>query len=110
MVILQVVKIRPDYTLVLRGMDCRVMTNHASNTTPCYLPDVSDEYDPVKVRPEADHRCEVYRRVNSPDTVLLCDGCNLGYHMECLTPPTLEVPLGEWFCLNHPDRSAARPQ
>ena len=44
---------------VLRGRDGRVMTDHARNTAPCYLPDVSDEYDPPKVRPEADHKCEV---------------------------------------------------
>ena len=55
-VILQAIRIKPDYTLVLRGMDGQVMTDHARNTAPCYLPDVSDEYDLAKVRPEADHR------------------------------------------------------
>ena len=73
------------------------MSAHARNTAPCYLPDVSDEYDVAKVRPEADHRCEVCRRIDSPDTMLLCDGCNLGYHMECLTTPMLEVPMKDWY-------------
>ena len=95
---------------MLRGRDSRVMTDHARNTAPCYLPDVSDEYDPAKVCPEADHRCEVCRRIDSPDTMLLRDGCNLGYHMECLTPPMLEVPMGDWYCPNYPDRTAARSQ
>ena len=107
-VILQVIQIKPDYTLVLRGRDGRVMTDHARNTARCYLPDVSDEYGPAKVRWEADHRCEVCRRVDSPGTMLLYDGCNLGYHMECLTPPMLEVPKGEWDNLNHLDRTGAR--
>ena len=49
-IILQIIWIKPDYTLVLRGRD-----------GPCYLPDVSDEYDPARVEPEADHRCEVVR-------------------------------------------------
>ena len=102
------IRIKPDYTLVLRGRDGRVMTDHACNTAPCYLPDVSDENDPEKVRPEADHRCEVCRRVDSPDTMSLCDGCDLGYHMECLSPPMLAVPMGEWYCPSHPDRAAAR--
>ena len=44
------IRIKPDYTLVLRGRDGRVMTDHARNTALCYLPDVSDEYDPRKVR------------------------------------------------------------
>ena len=70
------------------------MTDHARNTAPCCLPDVSDEYDTAKVRPKTDHQYEVCGRVDSLDTMLLCDGSNLGYHMECLTPPMLEVPLG----------------
>ena len=48
-VLLQVIQIKPDYTLVLRGWDGRVITDHARNRTPCYLLDVSDEYDPAKV-------------------------------------------------------------
>ena len=46
-VILHVIQIKPDYTQVLRGTDGRLMTDHARNTAPCYLPDVSDEYDPA---------------------------------------------------------------
>ena len=46
-VTLQVVQIKLDYTMVLRGRDGRMMTDHARNTAPCYLPDVSDEYDPA---------------------------------------------------------------
>ena len=107
---LLVIRIKPDYTLVLRGRDGRVMTDHARNKASCYLSDVGDEYNPTKVRPEADHRCEVCRRVDSPDTMLLCDGCNFGYHMECLSPPMLEVSLGEWYCPSHPDKAAARSQ
>jgi PHD and RING finger domain-containing protein 1 len=30
--------------------------------------------------------------------MLLCDGCDLGYHLECLDPPMDTVPLEEWFC------------
>ena len=109
-VILQVIHNKPDYTLVQRDRDGRVITDHARNTAPCYLPDVSDEYDLAKVRPEADHHREVCHRIDNPNTMLLCDGCNLGCHMECLTPPMLEVPMGEWYCPNHPDRTAARSQ
>ena len=108
--ILQVIHIKPDYTLVLRGRDSRVMTDHARDMAPCYLQDVIDEYDPAKVRLEADHRCEECRRIDSPDTMLLCDGCNLGYHMECLTSSMLEVPKGERYCPIHPDRAAACSQ
>ena len=102
-IILQIIEIKPDYALVLRGRDGRIINDHARNTAPCYLPDVSDEYDPARVRPEADHSCELCHRIDNPDTMLLCDGCNMGFHMKCTTPPVTEVPLGEWCCPNHPN-------
>ncbi len=31
--------------------------------------------------------------------MLLCDGCDQGYHIECLTPPLSHIPIGNWFCV-----------
>ncbi|XP_037697979.1 PHD and RING finger domain-containing protein 1 isoform X4 [Choloepus didactylus] len=42
--------------------------------------------------------CEVCGRSDREDRLLLCDGCDAGYHMECLDPPLHEVPVDEWFC------------
>ncbi|XP_029895849.1 PHD and RING finger domain-containing protein 1 isoform X5 [Aquila chrysaetos chrysaetos] len=42
--------------------------------------------------------CEVCGRSDHEDRLLLCDGCDAGYHMECLNPPLSEVPVDEWFC------------
>nr|XP_009939383.1 PREDICTED: PHD and RING finger domain-containing protein 1 [Opisthocomus hoazin] len=42
--------------------------------------------------------CEVCGRSDREDRLLLCDGCDAGYHMECLNPPLSEVPVEEWFC------------
>ncbi|XP_074227413.1 PHD and RING finger domain-containing protein 1 isoform X1 [Camelus bactrianus] len=42
--------------------------------------------------------CEVCGRSDREDRLLLCDGCDAGYHMECLDPPLQEVPVNEWFC------------
>merc|ERR1712198_218212 len=42
--------------------------------------------------------CEVCGRCDREDQMLLCDGCDLGFHMECLTPPLTRVPIEEWFC------------
>ncbi|XP_073073491.1 PHD and RING finger domain-containing protein 1 isoform X3 [Manis javanica] len=42
--------------------------------------------------------CEVCGRSNREDRLLLCDGCDAGYHMDCLEPPLQEVPVDEWFC------------
>lgn len=42
--------------------------------------------------------CEVCGASDREDRLLLCDGCDAGYHMECLTPPLDAVPVEEWFC------------
>lgn len=33
------------------------------------------------------------------EVMLLCDRCNKGWHMYCLSPPLESVPLGNWYCL-----------
>lgn len=42
--------------------------------------------------------CEVCHQSDREDRMLLCDGCDCGYHLECLSPPMNEVPMEEWFC------------
>ncbi|XP_052270447.1 protein SCAF11-like [Dreissena polymorpha] len=42
--------------------------------------------------------CEVCGQCDREDRMLLCDGCDAGYHLECLTPPLSSVPVDEWFC------------
>ncbi|XP_059045610.1 PHD and RING finger domain-containing protein 1-like [Achroia grisella] len=66
--------------------------------------------EPVKVverRPSVDllviedpTMCEVCGRTNDEETMLLCDGCDLGFHMQCLSPPLTEVPTDQWLCPN----------
>ncbi|XP_073950182.1 E3 ubiquitin-protein ligase UHRF1-like isoform X2 [Choristoneura fumiferana] len=33
-----------------------------------------------------------------PEKIVLCDECNKGYHMICLTPPLVALPEEEWYC------------
>ncbi|XP_037087417.1 PHD and RING finger domain-containing protein 1-like [Pollicipes pollicipes] len=42
--------------------------------------------------------CEVCGRCDREDRLLLCDGCDAGYHLDCLEPPLDAVPVDEWFC------------
>lgn len=60
---------------------------------------------PVIIRPPVEEQiqedatfCEICQQCDREDRMLLCDGCDLGYHLECLTPPMTEVPMDEWFC------------
>jgi PHD-finger len=38
------------------------------------------------------------RRTTVLETLLLCDRCDRAYHMDCLVPPLLAVPEGDWHC------------
>ncbi|GIL64960.1 hypothetical protein Vafri_18816 [Volvox africanus] len=43
-----------------------------------------------------------------PDTILLCDICDEGYHMACLEPPLKAVPDGDWHCPSCSTKKAAK--
>ena len=45
-----------------------------------------------------DESCQVCAGSHDEHLLLLCDGCDKGYHTSCLTPPLLAVPEGEWLC------------
>lgn len=32
------------------------------------------------------------------EEMLLCDKCDVGWHMSCLEPPLTTVPVGNWYC------------
>ncbi|WVQ84008.1 hypothetical protein IAT38_006153 [Cryptococcus sp. DSM 104549] len=43
--------------------------------------------------------CEICRGEHNGDKILLCDGCDRGFHTYCLDPPLSAVPSNEeWFC------------
>ena len=39
--------------------------------------------------------CEVCR---DGGDLICCDGCVNSYHLDCLSPPLREIPVGRWFC------------
>ncbi|KAH8922906.1 JmjC-domain-containing protein, partial [Atractiella rhizophila] len=43
--------------------------------------------------------CEVCGTDDRPEAILLCDGCERGWHLDCLTPPLKSVPKSpSWLC------------
>jgi len=42
--------------------------------------------------------CQVCTSRGDEDAMLLCDGCDHGYHTYCTDPPIEIVPDGDWFC------------
>ena len=45
-----------------------------------------------------DSACVACKRSDGADEMLLCDGCDDGYHLGCLNPPLRRIPRGDWFC------------
>lgn len=42
--------------------------------------------------------CELCQGGHHEDEIILCDKCDKGFHMSCLTPPMEHVPDGDWVC------------
>ncbi|BBH03352.1 transcription factor jumonji domain-containing protein [Prunus dulcis] len=49
---------------------------------------------------EHDQICEQCRSGLHGEVMLLCDRCNKGWHIHCLSPPLKQVPPGNWYCLD----------
>ncbi|XP_013396066.1 PHD finger protein 21A isoform X2 [Lingula anatina] len=57
--------------------------------------DEDDEGDEVLVNDVHEDFCAVCQKSGE---LLMCDTCNLVYHLQCLDPPLTEVPSGMWSC------------
>ena len=42
--------------------------------------------------------CELCKGGHHEDKIILCDQCDRGCHLFCLTPPLEAVPQGRWVC------------
>lgn len=42
-------------------------------------------------------RCEKCGKSDSKENIILCDSCDLGYHIHCAEPPLAQAP-SEWHC------------
>lgn len=45
-----------------------------------------------------DCACQKCGKKDHPEWILLCDGCDNGWHCSCLRPALLVIPEGDWFC------------
>ncbi|KAJ0966679.1 hypothetical protein J5N97_023596 [Dioscorea zingiberensis] len=47
----------------------------------------------------SDQICEQCKSGLHGEVMLLCDRCDKGWHLHCLSPPLESVPQGNWYCL-----------
>ena len=99
--ILQVLRVKANGIVQLRGRDGKTMHENSKNVAPCNLPDVDGTVVFTRAACPSDRPCRVCDRVDSEDTIILCDVCLKGYHMDCPTPPLAGLPAGEWICPEH---------
>lgn len=70
--------------------------------TPFRVRDIYKKFSPEKDEDEEftdeTDPCEICKGVESVDSnpIILCDGCNKGFHMKCMKMPS--VPDGKFFC------------
>jgi hypothetical protein len=57
-----------------------------------------EEGEGAEEEDEQDTECSVCKKRDVGDRMLLCDGCDRGWHIFCLDPPLDNVPHGAWYC------------
>ncbi|TFK66579.1 hypothetical protein BDN72DRAFT_844196 [Pluteus cervinus] len=55
-------------------------------------------YDKPDTKGTNEQSCEICHKANRGEEMLLCDGCDCGFHMFCLDPPLDSIPKEQWFC------------
>jgi hypothetical protein len=103
--ILRVREVRSTGVLLLEGADGATVQVRMEHCAPCHIPNLVT----TDLGIAADLACQVCGSASMADPMLLCDQCDKGYHMHCLSPPLERIPAGEWFCPTCSDRQQRQP-
>ncbi|GAA6061785.1 hypothetical protein JCM10212_001391 [Sporobolomyces blumeae] len=56
----------------------------------------------LEIKPAAESNpgeaCEICGSESDPDHIVLCDDCDKGFHLSCLSPPLRQVPNTQFYC------------
>jgi hypothetical protein len=106
--VFQVVEVRASGVLVIQGRNGRTTDVHAESAVPCHLRDTDIDLTIVPAdEAPADLPCEwcsVCEQSSGGVTMLLCDLCQTGWHMDCLAlaqqvaPVTVPRRGKGWYC------------
>jgi hypothetical protein len=95
--ILRIKAIKPSGVLELQGANGRTIWDHSKNYVPCHLPNLDPTIVTSTWITPLDYPCQVCQRTDDVDQMLLCANCNGGYHLFCLKPELIQVPVGIWY-------------
>ena len=99
--VLRVVENRPTGVVVLEGSDAATIEEQQKNIEHCPLSILDHKTFPERFYWGPSVHCRVCGTRRRASTVVLCDPCNLGYHIWCLDTPLLRVSDGDWHCPRH---------
>jgi hypothetical protein len=97
-IILRVREVLGSGVLLLEGRDGKFWKDHTHNCAPCHLPHIDGTIHPGTSHISVGLKCRLCGSPKRAATLVICDVCSIGWHLECLTPPLLEVPVGQWSC------------
>ena len=58
----------------------------------------ADQFDGESDDPANDLFCEHCGKGDDEERMIICDGCDSGHHLYCLSPPLTHLPEGSWHC------------
>jgi len=76
-----------------------VEDNYIDKCEQCYRKHEGNNWDGSEGESSSEEGgCEICQKPNDEDKMLLCDYCDLAFHMYCLSPPLSSIPQEEWYC------------
>jgi hypothetical protein len=96
--ILRVAAVEPGGVVRLMDKAGQVFPVRQEQCTKCHLPGIDGSVDYTLLPAQDKEPCEVCLSTAHEEMMLLCDGCNTGWHRFCLNPPLTKEPEGPWCC------------
>ena len=102
--ILTVNEVRDNGVIILQNQVGKEFRKHIEECAPCHLPNIDATVHPDRADVPASQPCVRCLSHLDAAELLLCDGCNAGWHTYCLPEPLTAIPKNTWIC---PDCTSA---
>jgi len=96
--VLRVHEVKSSGALIVEGRDGKRMRVSCTNVTPCHLLGMDGRLDTRFAHSTGEEQCQKCGSPYMEDSMLMCDSCWKGWHMECLPVKLSKVPEGLWCC------------